>query len=269
MQLGQIRPDHVRRVLAKMAEANLSATTIACTRDTLATVPERAVKDRVLPHNPVSAVDSVQRGKPRRYTLTTDQASAFLHAAEGDPLEALFVVTLHTGLRESEVLGLHWKDVNLDRGELTVRRALSRVKGHGLQTNDPKTEASAAVVPLTPRAVAALRAHRERVMAEHRLPAGYVFSIGNGTPISASNMLRSNFYPIWERAGIPTRASSGLRFHDLRHSAGSLMVQAGVRPKDVQAILRHSKVSTTMDLYVHSYDEDLRAAVGKLGAAIG
>jgi integrase len=59
------------------------------------------------------------------------------------------------------------------------------------------------------------------------------------------------------------------RFHDLRHSAGSLMIQAGVKPKDVQAILRHSKVSTTMDLYVHSYDEDLRAAVGKLGTAIG
>jgi integrase len=80
-------------------------------------------------------------------------------------------------------------------------------------------------------------------------------------------MLRSNFYPICERSGIPTRP--GLTFHGLRHSAGSLLIQAGVRPKDVQAILRHSKVSTTMDLYVHSYDDDLRAAVGKLGAAIG
>jgi integrase len=99
-------------------------------------------------------------------------------------------------------------------------------------------------------------------VAHDRLPVGYVFSTGNGTPISASNMLRSNFFPICTRAGIPTRP--GLRFHDLRHSAGSLLIQAGVRPKDVQTILRHSKVSTTMDLYVHSYDEDLRAAVGKL-----
>ena len=86
-------------------------------------------------------------------------------------------------------------------------------------------------------------------------------------------MLRSNFFPICARAGIPTRLQAdgthGLRFHDLRHSAGSLLIQSGVRPKDVQAILRHSKVSTTMNLYVHSYDEDLRAAVGKLGAAIG
>lgn len=66
------------------------------------------------------------------------------------------------------------------------------------------------------------------------------------------NMLRSKFFPICSRAGIPTRTqadgSHGLRFHDLRPSAGSLLIQAGVRPKDVQAILRHSKVSTTMDL---------------------
>jgi integrase len=267
MQLGQIRPDHVRRVLAKMAESKLSATTIACTRDTLATVLERAVKDRVLPHNPVSAVDSVQRSKPHRYTLTAEQAGAFLRAAEGDPLEAVFVVTLHAGLRQSEVLGLQWEDVNLDRAELAIRRALVRVKGRGLQTNDPKTDASAVVVPIGVRAVAALRAHKERLVAQNRLPAGFVFSTGNGTPISASNMLRSSFYPICERADIPTRP--GLRFHDLRHSAGSLLIQAGVRPKDVQAILRHAKVSTTMDLYVHSYDDDLRSAVAKLGAAIG
>jgi integrase len=267
MELGEIRPDHIRKVLAKMADSELSPTTIACVRDTFATVLERSVKDRVLAHNPVSAVDSVQRAKPQRYVLTTEQAAAFLRTAQGDPLEALFVVTLHAGLRESEVLGLQWEDVNLDRAELTVRHALVRVKGQGLQADDPKTAASAATVPLTPRAVAALRAHRDRVVAQDRLPVGYVFSTGNATPISASNMLRSNFYPVCKRAGIPTRP--GLTFHGLRHSAGSLLIQAGVRPKDVQAILRHSKVSTTMDLYVHSYDHDLRAAVGKLGAATG
>ena len=71
-------------------------------------------------------------------------------------------------------------------------------------------------------------------------------------------MLRSSFYPLCERAGIPTRlqpdGTRGLRFHDLRHACGSLLVQAGVRPKDVQTILRHSKLSTTMDLYVHAFD---------------
>ena len=267
LQLGKLTPDHVRAVLKQMSASGLSRTTIACTRDTLSTILERAVKDRVLTYNPAHAVDSVQRIKPRTYTLTATQAAAFLRAVEGDPYEALFVLTLHTGLRESEVLGLEWRDLDLDRGTLTVARALARVKGQRLQTFAPKTKASASTIPLTPRAVAALRTHRDRVVADGRIPAGFVFTTERATPISASNLLRRHFYPACERAEIPTRP--GATFHGLRHAAGSLMVQAGVKPTDVQAILRHSKVSTTMDLYVHSYDDDLRAAVGKLGAAIG
>ena|SRR5436190_5534512 len=85
--------------------------------------------------------------------------------------------------------------------------------------------------------------------------------------ISASNLLRRSFYPLCARAGIPTRP--GLRFHDLRHSCGSLLIAEGVKPKLVQAILRHSKLSTTMDLYVHAYDEDLRGAVASLDRALG
>jgi integrase len=174
-------------------------------------------------------------------------------------------------LRQSEILGLSWQDLDLDRGTLTVRHALARVKGLGLQNFAPKTKASAAVVPLTLKAVVALRAHRERAVAEGRLPAGYVFTTERGTPVSASNLLRRPFYPACPKAGIPTRTqpdgSSGLRFHDLRHACGSPLVQAGVRPKDVQTILRHTKLATTMDLYVTSYDADLRDAVGRLEAA--
>ncbi len=88
-----------------------------------------------------------------------------------------------------------------------------------------------------------------------------------GTPISASNMLRRSFYPLCAAAGIPTRP--GLRFHDLRHACGSLLIAEGVRPKLVQAILRHSKISTTMDLYVHAFDDDLRGAVASLDRALG
>jgi integrase len=90
--------------------------------------------------------------------------------------EALFVLALHAGLRQSEILAVAWQDIDLDRGALTVRHALARVKGDGLQTFAPKTKASAAVVPLTPRAVAALRAHREHVITEGRRPAGFVFT---------------------------------------------------------------------------------------------
>jgi integrase len=141
------------------------------------------------------------------------------------------------------------------------------------RTSIRRPHPSAATIPLAPAAITALRAHRARQL-EQRFAvrdawqdSGYVFTTALGTPISASNLLRRSFYPLCSRAGIPTRP--GLRFHDLRHSCGSLLIAEGVKPKLVQAILRHSKLSTTMDLYVHAYDEDLRGAVASLDRALG
>lgn len=160
-----------------------------------------------------------------------------------------------------------------------MRQSLIPVTGDGLQASLPKTTASAATIPLTAGAVTALRAHRVRQL-EQRLRAGsawqettYVFTTEIGTPVSASNYMRRHFYPIAERAGIPTRpqadGTQGLRLHDLRHGCGTLLISLGVRPKLVQTILRHSRLATTMDLYVHAYDEDLREAVGTLDRALG
>lgn len=276
--IGRLTADHVRDVIAKMSASELSATTVAMVRDSLSTILKRAVKDRILPYNPVDGVDSVARSAPRRYQVTPDQANALLRSAAAEPFEAVFVLALHTGLRESEVFGLKWADLNLDRAELTVRQALVPVKGVGLRTFDPKTRSSAATIPLTSTAVAALRAQRVRQL-EQRLAAGsdwvdsgHVFTTERGTPVRASNFLRRHFYRVAERAGIPTRlqpdGTFGCRFHDLRHGCGSLLISLGVKPKLVQTILRHSKLSTTMDLYVHAFDDDLRDAVATLERAV-
>jgi integrase len=131
----------------------------------------------------------------------------------------------------------------------------------------------------TAGAVAALRAHRTR-QVEQRLRAGstwqdtgYVFATEVGTPVRASNFIRRHFYPTAELACIPTRrqadGSQGLRFHDLRHGRGSLLISLGVKPKIVQTILRHSRLATTMDLYVHAYDDDVRDAINTLDRALG
>lgn len=276
--IGQVTPEHVRAVLAKTAASGVSPTTVAMVRDTLSTILQRAVKDRVLPFNPVQVVDSVPRAKALTRVLKVDEARALIHAAVGDPYEAVIVLALHTGLRAGELFGLQWQDLSLDAGTLTVRRSLARVTGEGLQPSAPKTAASAATIPLTSGAVSALRAHRLRQI-EQRLRAGsawtetaYVFTTELGTPVSASNFMRRHFYPIAARAGIPTRrqpdGTQGLRLHDLRHGCGTLLVSLGVKPKLVQTILRHSRLATTMDLYVHVYDEDLREAVNTLDRAL-
>jgi integrase len=273
LPIGQVTPEHIRAMLTKTAETNVSPTTVAMVRDTLATILQRAVKDRILPYNPVAAVDSVTRAKPKRHVLTPDEARALIRAAAGDPYEALIVLALHEGLREGELLGLTWANVDLEAATLTVAQSLIRVKGEGLQASPPKTAGSAATIPLTASAVAALRAHRVRQLERGIAPAGYVFTTEVGTPVSASNFRRRHFHAIAARAGIPTGrlpdGRQGLRIHDLRHGCGTLLISLGVKPKLVQTILRHSRLATTMDLYVHAYDADLREAVASLDRALG
>lgn len=279
MQIGQLTPERIRTMLTSISASELSPTTVAMVRDNLATILQRAVRDRVLAYNPVSAVDTITRAKTTSYVPTPDQARALIRAAAGDPYEALVVLALHAGLRAGEMFGLQWRDVDLEVGTVTVRQSLIRVTGEGLRPSPPKTAGSAATIPLTAGAVAALRAHRLRQI-EQRLgvgtawqETGYVFTTELGTPVSASNYMRRHFYPIAARAGIPTRrqpdGSQGLRLHDLRHGCGTLLISLDVKPKLVQTILRHSRLSTTMDLYVHAYDEDLRGAVASLDRALG
>ncbi len=279
VQIGELTPDRIRGMLTKIAASDLSPTTVGMIRANLATILQRAVRDRLLPYNPASAVDSIASAKTVAYVPTPDQARALIRAAAGDPYEALIVLALHTGLRAGELFGLQWRDLDLDAATLTVRQSLVRVTGQGLRPSEPKTAGSAATIPMTAGAVAALRAHRVRQIAQ-RLKAGtlwqetgYVFTTELGTPVSPTNYMRRHFYPIAARAGIPTRlqpdGTQGLRLHDLRHGCGSLLISLGVKPKFVQTILRHSRLSTTMDLYVHAYDEDLRGAVASLDKALG
>lgn len=107
LPIAKLTPEHVRALLAKLAGNGLSATTVAMVRDTLSTAMRRAVKDRILAFNPLEAVDSVARSKAHAYALTAMQARALLRAAEGDPIEAVYVLALRAGLRQSEILGLH------------------------------------------------------------------------------------------------------------------------------------------------------------------
>lgn len=94
---------------------------------------------------------------------------------------------------------------------------------------------------------------------------GYVWTTELGTPISATNFVRRHFHPLCERAGIPTGPQPdgrrGFRFHDMRHSTASIMAARGERPEVIQRVMRHAKVSFTIDRYVKVYRDDAREAV--------
>ena len=154
------------------------------------------------------------------------------------------------GLRLGEVLGLQWKDVDLDRQFLSILRALQRLDG-GVQLVEPKSERSRRQLPLSGVVMQALVRHRatqnrERLVAGSRWAStDFVFTSTIGTPLDAANV-RKDFHRILEKAELPR-----MRVHDLRHSFATLLLALGEHPKVVQEMLGHSQVSLTLDTYSH------------------
>jgi integrase len=165
-------------------------------------------------------------------------------------LSALWTVALAIGLRKGEALGLHWSDVDLDRGKLRVRTTLQRVEGR-LQLSEPKTGRSKRTIPLPPVCIEALKRQAERQEEERQAAgsswheSGLVFTTTIGTPIEPRNVNRW-FAQLCKRAGVRT-----IRMHDLRHTCASILLAQGVPLRVVMEILGHSQIAVTADLFTH------------------
>lgn len=209
---------------------------------------------------------------PRRQVspLTLEEARAFRAAIAGDRLEALYLVAVGCGLRQGEILGLRWRDVDLDARALRVRFALARVDGE-LALVEPKSAASRRAVPMPAFVAAALAAHRERQAAEAlpRRPeppdpfADLVFTTTIGTPLDGISVTR-RFQRVLKGAGLPRQ-----RFHDLRHAAASYMLAAGVPARVVMETLGHSEISLTLNTYSHVLPGLGRDAADRMDALLG
>ncbi len=304
--LTELSREDVVWMLECLADRDVRAPTLQKCRDHLVSALGQAVKERTwgIDHNVAAAVDApADRDAPAAddwYTLTAEEADAFLARLEGDEYESLYEICLRVGLRQSEAFGLTWADVDLERGAIAIRQSLVGIRAtdmakavakgivklkSGQSTADvgrlvplePKTKHSKASLPLTTTGVRLLRAHYrgelEKMVragtawqgADPRQKQGFVWTTEIGTPIGGWNFVRRHFHPLCERAGIPTGrlpdGRRGFRFHDMRHSTASIMAARGERPEVIQRVMRHAKVSFTIDRYVKVYREDVRDAV--------
>lgn len=229
---------------------------------------ECAMREEIIPRNVAKLVKvSTPRYKINR-GLTTTQARAVLRAATRHRLYALYVLALCLGLRRGELLGLRWIDIDLDGENLEVVQTLQRVGGQ-LRFVQPKTDDSARTVPLPKFCVRALRENRKCQFAERSHAwsdwddHGLVFCSRRGTPMEPDNLRRS-WGTIRQAAGL-----GPVRFHDLRHTAVTLLLDLGVPPHIVREIVGHSDIEVTMTIYAHVSLDDKREALRKLGEALG
>lgn len=265
--LAQLSPERIQALLNAKLTSGLAPRSVAYIRTVLRVALTQAVKWNLIGRNPAVLTDSPRVEKHRIVPLTPDQARALLAAARDDRLEALYTVALALGLRKGEALGLIWDDVDLDGATLTVSHQLQRIGGQRMRVA-LKTEESRRTLVLPRAVVAALQAHRARQLEERRAADdqweehGYLLTGTLGRPLDERNVNR-RFERLLTRAGLPH-----MRFHDLRHSAASLLLAQGVPMRVISELLGHTKIGTTADLYTHLAPTLHQEAAAKMQAVL-
>jgi integrase len=201
--------------------------------------------------------------------LTPEQTRLLLQKVREHQLEALLTLAITTGMRKGEILGLRWQDIDLQEGVLQIRRTLGYFAHHGFVEGEPKTKKSKHKITLPQFVIDALKRH-QALQLERRLQAGsawvnkdLVFSSKDGDFI-VPHTLNNHFNRLLEDIGLPH-----IRFHDLRHSAATLLLSMGVPAKVVQEILGHSNFSTTMNRYSHVLPTMQKEAMDKMDDMFG
>lgn len=269
LDLSHLTPPRIAALLHHKQAEGLSPRTVTYIRDVLSRALNHAVRWGWLPKNPAPLAPAPRQERRPVRVLTPDEARRLLAAVRDDRLGALYTVALALGLRKGEALGLSWADVDLDAGTLTVRGQLQRLGG-GVVRTEPKSAASRRTVYLPAVVAQALRAHRVR-QREERLRAGpawrgnpwdLVFTTPLGTPLDERNVTRQ-FQRALARAGLPP-----MRFHDLRHSAASLLLAQGVSAKLVQELLGHATIALTLGTYSHLIPQIARDTARRMHALL-
>lgn len=226
-----------------------------------------AVKKGLITTNPAAVADSPRPRRQEMKTWTAQELGGFLHHAHDDRLFAAWRLVAMTGMRRGEVLGLRWKDVDLERGRLSITQTLVLIDNKP-QVSTPKTESGRRSIALDGETVSALKAHRA-AMAQERLALGLgltaddlLFTSVDGTPLHPDWFGRT-FVRLAKAAGLPV-----IRLHDLRHTFATLALDAGVKVWDVSDILGHANISITLDLYRHAVPNTQAEATTKVATLL-
>lgn len=252
-KLRELRPEHIQQMCNSMVAAGKGLRTVRLTHAVLRRTLVHATRLGLIARNPALGIVPPKYVRKEMETLDDKQAQQLLALAEvkKDRFCALYHLAISTGMRQGELLGLKWADVNLDQGYLQVQRQLVRTQETGFGFSAPKTKSGIRRIDLGSNTVEVLKVHKKR-QYEERLLAGskwreydLVFPSSIGTLMNRDN-LRSRFKRLLEAAGLPE-----IRFHDLRHTAASLMLNNGVPLIVVSKRLGHAQPSITLDVYGH------------------
>jgi integrase len=244
--LAGLRPLDLQTMYLQMTERGLSARTVRYAHVVVKSAMQQAVRWRLLLENSADGLKVPQQQRNEMRALTVDQARTFLKAVEGTKYGPVLAVALTTGMRPSEYLGLKWQDIDWARQTISIVRSIRRLNGKWC-FSDTKRSRSRRPIKLQGWIVARLRDLQTKASAHDLCPEGHdlVFKAPSGQLINA-DYLAKHFRSILDLAGLPR-----IRLYDLRHSAATIALAAGVSPKVVSEQLGHASTAFTLDTYAH------------------
>jgi integrase len=250
IKLDKLTPLQVQGLVSEIQDASGTARAAKC-RTILFSAYKQAIRWQLVTRNPVEATDPVKE-QPRDMTLwEAEQAARFLDTAREHRLYAFFYLSMATGLRRGELLGLRWRDI--EGSMIQVRQTFVKVGGK-LILSTPKTRKGYRTVALSPDVLEVLLLHRQRQEAEQAALGVYwpktdlVFTSEVGTPLNPDNLKRVR-NDLMDKAQVPR-----VRLHDLRHLHASVAIKGGMDAKVLADRLGHSRASFTLDHYTHLFE---------------
>ncbi|WBL16339.1 site-specific integrase [Sutcliffiella sp. NC1] len=261
--LLSLKTIHVDNFINHMHEKGYTPSTIKKSINIIKSSLEHAIDTELLSKNVAKKATLPKEKKKEMEVWSKQEVQTFLKVAKGDRLYALFYLALTTGMRQGELLGLRWKDIDLDNQLLRVNQVLAH-NGKDI-ISEAKTEKSNRTVELGESTISVLKAHRKQLLQEKLLQGkGYqdndlVFCTPLGTPLNSSNIRSRNFNGLIKQAGLKK-----IRFHDLRHTCATLLLSEGVNVKIISEMLGHSNIKITLDTYSHVLPTMQKEAVNKL-----
>lgn len=278
-ELRQIKPTHfvqLYNILLKGGRKDkkpggLSGSTVLQLHRILAKAFKTACEWQLLTKTPLEYVKPPKKDTPEMQALDEEQATEMLEKAmEEGPLwfYTLISLALVGGFRRGELLGMRWADINFEKNLLSVNHSLQYVKNEGKSLKAPKTKKSNRVVPMPDDAMILLKyLKEEQLFRRKRLGNKWqdldlVFTGWDGRMMCPDNVSHK-FTDFMSKTNLPK-----IRFHDLRHSAASIMIAKNIHSKIVSSRLGHSNISTTMDIYGKVFDSVNREAADKMSGII-
>jgi integrase len=249
--LAELRPMDIQRLHSTCLGEKLSPRTVVQHHRIVREALKHAVLWQLIPSNPADAVSPPRYERKEMSVLNEAEVLRLLELVRGSFLHPIVYLAVDSGARAGELLGFRWSDVNLDRQTIRIVRTVQRIPKEGIQFGAPKTAKSRRTLRLSEGTCQVLKAHRESQdnFRESRGDAfvdqDLVFAQPHGGPFEPVRISHA-FGKLIRSSGLPQ-----IRFHDLRHTAATLMLSANIHPKVVSERLGHASIHITLDTYSH------------------